>query len=75
MSPKGAIRHSGVKADGINVRQDGTRHDELRVRVFAGTQPSQFTLYEDDGETIRYQRGELRKSVIAQQPAARSTDE
>jgi len=54
----------------LGKRADGTRHDELRVRVFAGGS-SQFTLYEDDGETIRYQRGEVRRTKIAQHTDAR----
>ncbi len=47
-------------------RRDGRRHDELRVRVYAHRSPSQFTLYEDDGETIAYQRGAVRTTVISQ---------
>jgi alpha-glucosidase (family GH31 glycosyl hydrolase) len=35
-------------------RKDGTSHDELIVQVYADEAPGKFTLYEDDGETIRY---------------------
>lgn len=49
----------------LGKRADGSRIDTLRVRVFAGG-TSAFTLVEDDGETIRYQRGELRETVIRQ---------
>ena len=50
----------------LGKRSDGSRRDELRLRVFAGGSSS-FTLYEDDGETIAYQRGEVRRTKIAQQ--------
>jgi len=51
----------------LGKRQDGTRHDELIVRVYADPQPSQFTLYEDDGVTTAYQHSAVRTTVIAQQ--------
>ncbi len=35
-------------------RKDGTRHDELILQLYPDVVPSTFTLYEDDGETIRY---------------------
>src|SRR5437016_14338256 len=52
-------------------RLEGPRHDELRVRVFPGGH-SMFTLYEDDGATIAYQRGELRTTEITQTTTATS---
>ncbi len=56
-------------------RADGTRRDELRVRVYPADDatPSRFTLREDDGTTIAYQRGEVRATEIAQatDPVAR----
>ena len=47
-------------------RADGSVRDELIVGVYAGAPPSSFTLYEDDGETIAYQSGEVRTTVISQ---------
>jgi alpha-glucosidase (family GH31 glycosyl hydrolase) len=54
-------------------RDDGTQHDELRVRVFAGGDHSAFTLVEDDGETIAYQRGQLRRTRIEQKTDEHAT--
>jgi alpha-glucosidase len=51
----------------LGQRLDGSTRDELIVRVYADAQPTHFTLYEDDGATIVYQRGELRTTEIAQQ--------
>jgi alpha-glucosidase len=48
-------------------RLDGSRRDELIVRVYAGDSASTFTLYEDDGETLAYQDGEVRTTRISQQ--------
>ncbi len=47
-------------------RADGSIRNELIVRVYAGDAPSSFTLYEDDGETIAYQNGSVRTTVISQ---------
>lgn len=54
----------------LGMRKDGTRRDELIVRVFAGGSSS-FTLYEDDGETVAYQQGEVRSTTLKQE----STDD
>lgn len=54
----------------LGMRKDGSRRDELIVRVFAGGSSS-FTLYEDDGETVAYQRGEVRSTTLEQE----STDD
>ena len=35
-------------------RKDASTHDELIVKVIRDSAPSSFTLYEDDGETLRY---------------------
>lgn len=35
-------------------RKEGTLRNELIVQVYADATPSMFTLYEDDGETIRF---------------------
>ena len=40
--------------DAFGNRKDGTRPEELRVRVWADEAASSFTLYEDDGETLEY---------------------
>jgi alpha-glucosidase len=51
-------------------RLDGSTRDELIVRVYADAQPTHFTLYEDDGVSTAYQRGELRTTEIEQQGGA-----
>lgn len=51
------------------LRQDGSRRDELIVRVFSG-EAGEFTLYEDDGVSLAYQDGEVRATLLAQQPLA-----
>lgn len=56
----------------VGMRLDGSRRDELIVRVFAGDSPTQFQIYEDDGKTNKYQRGEVRKTVVRQQPSKKS---
>ena len=43
----------------------------LTVHVFNGDQPNEFLLYEDDGETLDYRKGQFRKRRIAFNPAAR----
>lgn len=53
----------------MGLRKDGARRDELILRVFAGGKSS-FTLYEDDGETTAYQRGEVQDTKISQQTNA-----
>jgi alpha-glucosidase len=50
----------------LGQRSDGRPRNELVVSVYADTAPSQFTLYEDDGETIAYQRGQVRTTPISQ---------
>jgi len=51
----------------LGKRNDGSTRDELILRVYAAPAPSEFTLYEDDGQTIAYQRGEVRTTLLAQQ--------
>jgi alpha-glucosidase len=51
----------------LGKRKDGSLRDELIVRVYADDTASSFTLYEDDGETIAYQKGEVRTTLISQQ--------
>jgi alpha-glucosidase len=47
-------------------RSDGTRADDLLVRVYADATPSEFTFVEDDGETTGYLTGETRSTSISQ---------
>lgn len=54
-------------------RSDGSTRDELIVRVFAGPAPSQFTLYEDDGQTIAYQSGAVRATLLSQRTTGNCT--
>jgi alpha-glucosidase (family GH31 glycosyl hydrolase) len=51
----------------LGKRTDGSNRNELIVRVYAAKLPSDFTLYEDDGETIAYQNGAVRTTVVSQQ--------
>ncbi len=44
-----------------------TRTTELRVKVFAANPLTSFTLYEDDGLTVAYRKGEFRETLISQQ--------
>ncbi len=44
----------------------GRNVGDLVVRVYPSPQTSQFVLYEDDGETISYQSGQVRKTLIEQ---------
>jgi alpha-glucosidase (family GH31 glycosyl hydrolase) len=43
---------------------------ELRVKVFAGSDPTSFTLYEDDGITLDYRNGNIRETRMTQQADA-----
>lgn len=47
-------------------RNDGTRRDELVLRVYPRPEPSEFTLYEDDGETVAYLQGEAATTTLSQ---------
>jgi alpha-glucosidase len=51
----------------LGQRQDGSRRDELIVRVYANEAASGFTLYEDDGVTTAYEQGAVRTTQITQQ--------
>jgi alpha-glucosidase len=53
-------------------RIDGTRQDQLILRVYADQEPSQFTLYEDDGETVAYQQGAVRTTLLSQVQSSES---
>ncbi len=50
-------------------RLDGSTRDELIVRVYADAVPSEFTLYEDDGQTVAYQQGQVRTTLLSQRLA------
>jgi len=47
-------------------RSDGSRRDELRVRVYPAAAPTAFTLFEDDGETTAYLGGAVRETELRQ---------
>lgn len=51
----------------LGIRADGSSRDELILRVYADSTPTQFTLYEDDGQTVAYQRGEVRETILEQE--------
>ena len=53
-------------------RTDGSLHDALRVRVYPSLEESQFTLYEDDGETTAYQTGAVRETTLRHQSLGNS---
>jgi alpha-glucosidase len=44
----------GETRDAFNHRPDGSRRDDLLVRVYADPAETRFTLYEDDGTTLRF---------------------
>ena len=68
--PKMAVDEKTGNA--LGKRTDGSTRNELIVRVYTGTQSTSFELFEDDGETIEYAAGQLRKTVISQEPAGSS---
>ncbi|MGH7230644.1 MAG: DUF5110 domain-containing protein, partial [Nitrospiraceae bacterium] len=51
-------------------QRETTLTNELRVKIFAGTDPTSFTLYEDDGITLDYLKGNVRETRISQQAEA-----
>jgi alpha-glucosidase len=51
----------------LGFRRDGTTHNELIARVYASPTATNFTLYEDDGQTTAYQSGAYRTTLISQQ--------
>jgi alpha-glucosidase len=48
-------------------RIDGSKRDELIARIYASTQASQFTLFEDDGDSVDYRKGAVAETGISQQ--------
>ncbi len=53
--------------DALGFRRDGIPHNELVIRVYANPNSTDFTLYEDDGQTTSYKTGAYRTTVILQQ--------
>jgi len=51
----------------LGFRRDGIKHNELIVRVYASPNLTDFTLYEDDGQTTSYMTGAYRSTTISQQ--------
>jgi len=66
--PKMAVDDKTLNVAGK--RSDGSLRNELIARVYAQATPSSFTLFEDDGETIAYQGGAVRSTLLSQQLAA-----
>ncbi len=58
----------GGTMNALGRRKDGIARRELTARVFALGESGEreFALYEDDGETIAYQDGEVRTTIISQ---------
>jgi alpha-glucosidase len=55
------------------VQHDGEApEDLLRIQLYAGSEPSRFTLYEDDGETLDHEVGAYRSRSLELDSAARS---
>jgi alpha-glucosidase (family GH31 glycosyl hydrolase) len=68
--PQMAVDEKTMNVTGM--RSDGSVRDELIVRVYAGNDPTSFTLYEDDGATTAYQSGEVRTTLLSQQQIGQS---
>ncbi|HEY8485134.1 MAG TPA: TIM-barrel domain-containing protein [Longimicrobiales bacterium] len=45
--------------------------DEITYRIYPGPEPSRYELYEDDGESLAYQRGEYALTTVEASPDAR----
>jgi len=64
--------------DAFGHHTDGAVRNELVVAVYAGPEPTRFTFYEDDGETLRYDPGgrpvyQYRTTDISQWPGPSAT--
>lgn len=55
----------GETMNSLGQRKDGTRRDELIARAYAGPD-GQFTVYEDDGESIGYTEGAVAMTPLTQ---------
>lgn len=49
----------------------GEKNTELILHIYAGSQKTNFTFYEDDGETYEYADGKFSKRLIEYDPAGR----
>lgn len=63
--------HTG---NALGFRRDGMPHSELIVRAYASPSSTDFTLYEDDGQTISYKTGAYRTTVISQQKTSGTSE-
>jgi alpha-glucosidase len=54
----------------LGLRSDGTLRNELIVRVYANSDASSFTLYEDDSQTVAYLDGAVRTTLLSQSQSA-----
>lgn len=63
--PKLFIDEQSMNLEGM--RRDGSRRDDLIIRIYAAEQKSSFVLYEDDGVTTEYQRGSYRTTLVSQE--------
>jgi alpha-glucosidase (family GH31 glycosyl hydrolase) len=52
------------------LRQDGSTHNELILRVYPDLKTNQFTLYEDDGMSTDYLKGSVRTTLLTQEQNA-----
>lgn len=52
--------------DSSGRRIDGTSRKELVLRIYADKNPSNFTVFEDDGETTDYTQGAVRSTFVSQ---------
>ena len=50
----------------VGRRKGGREFKDLYLRIFPSAKESRFTLFEDDGETLGYQRGEVAETRISQ---------
>ncbi len=56
------------------VQNTQTKPTRLNLKLFPHREPSQFTLYEDDGESNAYTQGQVRATTIRQQRQAQVQD-
>jgi alpha-glucosidase len=56
----------------LGQRTDGSSRPELLLRIFPSPRATSFTCYEDDGETIDYQKGIYAETLVTQQIKGRT---
>lgn len=61
-------------ANVLGKRRDGSTHNELIVRTYASPTATNFTLYEDDGETKNYLTGSYRTTLLSQQKTSGTSE-